>query len=539
MKTENAMRVMIKTGFCLVVFFVRLWATEPLPADSPEYYFRFKLSDRAELAKLTRVISIDNVRDQIVYAYANRSEFAEFEKLGYACEVLPHPGTLYHPVMAKSVSEVQDWDRYPTYEAYVAIMNQFAQDFPALCRMEPIGFTVQGRELLAVKLSDNVANNEAEPEVFYTATMHGDETAGWMLMLRLIDSLLSGYAESPRIRNLLDNAEIWINPLANPDGTYRNGNSTVFGATRYNANGADLNRNFPDPEKGAHPDGRVWQAETMAMMDFATQHHLVLSANFHGGAEVVNYPWDTWARPHPDDQWFQTIARRYADIVHLNSAPGYMDDLNNGITNGYAWYEVKGCRQDWMVFERGSRETTIELSAVKLIPETQINLYWQYNRDALLGYLENVFSGIHGTVMDNLGRPLPAKITLVGHDTEMDRSWISTDTTNGDFYRFCAPGNYTVVAQVGNLPALLYENVTVADNLRTTLEVRFSQLALGDVNNDGQLDVRDAVVLTAFSSQKLVPDPQQKINADWNFDGEIDYQDVRNLIEYILGNTRK
>ena len=231
------MRVMIKTGFCLVVFFVRLWATEPLPADSPEYYFRFKLSDRAELAKLTRVISIDNVRDQIVYAYANHSEFAEFEKLGYAYEVLPHPGTLYHPVMAKSVSEVQNWDRYPIYEAYVAIMNQFAQDFPALCRMEPIGFTVQGRELLAVKLSDNVANNEAEPEVFYTATMHGDETAGWMLMLRLIDSLLIGYAESPRIRNLLDNAEIWITPLANPDGTYRSGNSTVFGATRYNATG--------------------------------------------------------------------------------------------------------------------------------------------------------------------------------------------------------------------------------------------------------------------------------------------------------------
>jgi len=67
-------------------------------------------------------------------------------------------------------------------------------------------------------------------------------------MLRLIDSLLTSYGSNPRITYVIDNAEIWINPNANPDGTYHGGNGTVYGATRYNVNGYDLNRNFPDPE---------------------------------------------------------------------------------------------------------------------------------------------------------------------------------------------------------------------------------------------------------------------------------------------------
>ena len=99
------------------------------------------------------------------------------------------------------------------------------------------------------------------------------------------------------LKNILDNCEIWINPLANPDGTYRSGNSTVNGAVRYNANFVDINRNFPDPADGPHPDGEVWQPETMIMMNVASANCFSASANFHGGEEVANYPWDTWSSP--------------------------------------------------------------------------------------------------------------------------------------------------------------------------------------------------------------------------------------------------
>ena len=77
--------------------------------------------------------------------------------------------------------------------------------------------------------------------------MHGDETAGFILMLRLADYLLKNYNSDTRVKTLSDNLEIWINPLANPDGTYRDGNF-IISPVRNNANGYDLNRNFPDPD---------------------------------------------------------------------------------------------------------------------------------------------------------------------------------------------------------------------------------------------------------------------------------------------------
>ena len=145
----------------------------------------------------------------------------------------------------------------------------------------------------------------------------------------------------------MDNLEIWINPLANPDGTYKTGNTISF-PTRFNANGVDLNRNFPDPET----PGTLLQKETIDMMKFMREHKFVISANFHAGAEVVNYPWDRWeSKYHADDSWFNAISRAYADTVHIYSGPVYMNDLDNGVTSGTDWYVVYGGRQDFVTWE--------------------------------------------------------------------------------------------------------------------------------------------------------------------------------------------
>ncbi|RKX24435.1 MAG: hypothetical protein DRP47_11375, partial [Candidatus Zixiibacteriota bacterium] len=326
-------------------------------AMATEYYFKFKIDSRDELQKLTRVISIDNVRDGEVWAYANDSEMAEFEQLGYDWTELPHPGTLYKPKCSSNLKAIQSWDVYPTYSGYVAMMYQFETDYPNLCQIVDIGSSVNGRALLYARISDNVDIEEDEPEVMYTATMHADETTGYALMLRMIDSLLSAYGTDPEITDMVDNMEIWINPLANPDGCYDGGDPDVISnPTRYNANGVDLNRNYPDPEDGQHPDGHSWQPETVVMMDFAVAHSMAISTNYHGGAEVVNYPWDTWVKRHADDSWYIDISRAYADSVHNHSPSTYMDDLNNGITNGYDWYTIAGGRQDYMNYWHGCRE---------------------------------------------------------------------------------------------------------------------------------------------------------------------------------------
>lgn len=441
--------------------------------EDGEVYFQFDIKSKSELATLTKIISIDNVIGNQVFAYANAKELAAFKKLNYDHTILQHPGTLYIPEMAKSISKAKEWDTYPTYDVYVSMMYEFAETYPNLCRIEDIGSTVNGRELLFAVISDNVNQEENEPEFMYTSTMHGDETVGYILMLRLINYLLENYGSDSEITDMLDNIEIWINPNANPDGTYYGGNNSVFGARRYNGNYVDLNRNFPDPEDGEHPDGNSHQPETIAMMDLAEAHNFVHSANIHSGAEVLNYPWDTWSDLHADDLWYQDICHAYADMVHDNSS-GYMTGFDDGVTNGYAWYSIDGGRQDYMNYFQRCREVTFELSDTKLLPESQLDAHWGYNKQALLNYIKNVQYGIRGIVTDNHGNPLEAQITMIGHD--FDNSEVMSDSDNGDYYRMCKAGSYSLLVESVGFMAQTIENVSVYDGQVTIVDVELEAL---------------------------------------------------------------
>ncbi|HDP74499.1 MAG TPA: T9SS type A sorting domain-containing protein [Bacteroidales bacterium] len=446
-------------------------------SQNVEYYFKFIEPNRNKINTIvTQTISIDNVKGDTVYAYANQQEFDALLKLGYEVEILPHPSELNAKavVMATTVAGMATWDRYPTYEVYRAMMKKFEADYPTLCKLDSIGTTVQGRKLYVLKISDNVESDEPKPEVFYTSTMHGDETAGFILLLRLADYLLSNYNTLPQVKELVDNLQIYINPNANPDGTYYGSNSTVVYARRYNANSVDLNRNFPDPRAGQHPDNNQWQPETQAMMDFAAQHNFVLSANFHGGAEVVNYPWDTWTSSqvkHPDNDWYIGISRAYVDTVHKYSPSTYMSGFNNGITNGGDWYVITGGRQDYMNYFHRCREVTIEVSNTKLLGSELLPTLWDYNRASLINYLKNALYGFGGTVKNTSNEPLHAEIVVCNHDRF--NSSVKTNPANGQFFRMIEPGTYRVAALAnGYKPSI--KSVTIAANefvpLNFTLE---------------------------------------------------------------------
>jgi hypothetical protein len=466
-------------------------------AAGSEYYITFRIDDRAELGKLTKIVSIDNVSDLTVVAYANDDQLYDLAAMGYTYEKLPHPGTLIQPRMATDKVDIKAWDSYPTYSGYIDMMNQFALDYPDLCEIHNIGSSVEGRALLFARISDNIGIEEDEPEVMFTATMHGDETAGYVLMLRLIDSLLTGYGTDSLITRLVDSCEIWINPLANPDGTYNGGNNSVYSATRYNANGADLNRNFPDPEDGDHPDGYSWQPETVAMMNIANDESFVISMNFHGGAEVINYPWDTWPQLHADDNWYYDISRNYADSAQYYSPSGYLTDLDNGITNGYAWYTTNGCRQDYMNYWHGCREVTGEISGTKLLSASQLPAHWTYNRVSFLNWFENALYGIRGVVTDDVtGDPVFATVTLVGHD--MDSSRVFTDPDVGDYHRMVESGYYDVEFKAPGYYLKTVKGVPVSDFTGTRVDVTLTPLpnepVLSYAGNDaGSLNPGDDV----------------------------------------------
>ncbi|HWR83710.1 MAG TPA: M14 family zinc carboxypeptidase [Candidatus Deferrimicrobium sp.] len=459
-----------------VTIFLTLIVSLPLQVQAAEYYITLAIDSREELGRLTRVVSIDNVQDRMVHAYANDDQLAALTGLGYRYTLLPHPSTLTSPRMSGEKDALRQWDSYPTYEAYVAMMYQFAANYPDLCRVVSIGYSVQGREILLAQISDNVAVEEPEPEVLYTSSMHGDETAGYILMLRLIDSLLSSYGVDPRVTSMVNDLEIWINPLANPDGTYRSGNHTVSGATRFNFNGVDLNRNFPDPEEGPHPDGRSWQPETIAMMNFADSHNFVIAANFHGGTEVVNYPWDTWPRRHADDVWYQQVSHAYTDSVQAHSPSGYMDGYDDGTTNGWDWYTISGGRQDFMNYWYGCREVTIELSDIKLLSASLLPAHWEYNRVSFLDWLDNARYGIAGIVRDAVtGLPVAATVTVLYHDT--DGAQVYTDPAVGDYHRMLQSGIYDLRFTADGYASGKVSSVVAVDGAATPVNVALVPLS--------------------------------------------------------------
>jgi murein tripeptide amidase MpaA len=392
------------------------------------------LSDSRNMDYLSTRVSILNVRNKIIEISLSPLTVEWFisQKYNYA---IREKEDLKGIVSAASITKAFEWSTYPTYTQYDSIMQSFAVDYPSLCHLDTIGTSIKGKLVLALKISDDPSDDEAEPEVFYTSSMHGDETGGFILMLRFADFLLKNYSNNARVKELVDNLEIWINPLANPDGTYNSGDA-ISAPVRDNTNGVDLNRNFPDPTLS----NVVFEKETIDMIRFMRSHRFVLSANFHSGSEVVNYPWDRWlTKLHADDEWFNDISRAYADTVHNYSGPGYMQDMDNGVTRGAVWYIIHGGRQDYITQELHGREVTIEIDNQYVTPAAQLAELWEYNWRSLVGYLENALYGVHGVVLDSESAvPVAAEVFIKDHD--IDSSEVYADSLTGTFVRLLAPG---------------------------------------------------------------------------------------------------
>lgn len=453
------------------------------------YHFWFIEPNKSVInTTLTRAISIDNVKVDTVFAYANSEQMIAFEKFGYKHTIIPRANISTKSLtMATTVAQMATWDKYPTYSVYRDLMKKFEQNYPALCKLDSVGTTLGGHNIYVAKLSKNVTINEPEVEAFYTSTMHGDETTGFISMLRLVDSLLAGYYTSTRIANLLDNMAIFINPNANPDGTYRPDDNNVYNSRRINNDGFDLNRNYPDPRLGFFT---TIQPETQIMMDFASSRHFTISANFHDGVELVNYPWDSWTssqKLHPDNNWYIHFSRQYADSVQKNSPAGYFIDENNGITNGGDWYVVAGGRQDYMNWWQHCREVTIELSSNvnDPTPSEDFPKYWTYNKESFLGYLESGLQGFKGVITNTNGQPVKAKVFITGHDA--DSSYVYSSSSTGFYARPIEPGTWNVTySAYGYFPQT--KSITVSDwKSRVTqdiiLEVDPSSVRPTDVDN--------------------------------------------------------
>ncbi|MDL2261951.1 T9SS type A sorting domain-containing protein [Bacteroidales bacterium OttesenSCG-928-I21] len=403
-----------------------------------EIIFRF-YAEKSELKNFSEIVSIDSYDGKMLTAYSNSKEFEKFLETGKEFEILDEKSNFLKSLnVATTINEMQNWDKYPSYEVYIEMMKNFANNNPSICRLDTIGFSVQNRLLLAVKISDNVADEEIEPEFFYSGQIHGDELVCGFLLLRLIDYLLGEYGINEQVTKLVDNLQIYINPLANPDGMYLFGNSDVELSTRYNANSVDLNRNFPRIDNEA----TSIQPEIAAMIDYAAVRNFVMSSNLHSGAELVNYPFDALSEYPADYSWWELVSREYAtNAQNASQSNNYFTDRENGVSNGFDWYCITGSRQDYMNYFHHCREVTLELSTTKKINSDSLVRFWDYNKKALLDYMQQATYGLRGIITDSItGEPLVARVFIENYDKL--NSYVYSFAQHGDYYRYLFRGDY-------------------------------------------------------------------------------------------------
>jgi carboxypeptidase D len=419
---------------------------------------------------------VDNVRGNVVTIYATQEEVQQLRDAGYAVvevERQPNPAKVL--------------GAYHSYATLTSDLQSYASAHPDICRLSSVGTSYQGRQIHALLITDNPDVQEDEPEFVYISTIHGDEPVGVEMCMYLIDLLLNDYGTDQRITDLVNETEIWIIPLMNPDG--------LEAGTRLNAQGFDLNREFPaypDDFTGTPFDGEALvtagrPTEVAKMMQWRAGKSFVLSANFHGGALVVNYPYDDDRKPNgvnsptPDDDLFQDISRRYSvHNIPMWTNPQFPD----GITNGAAWYVVIGGMQDWCYRFLGCNDVTIELSNTKRPASSALPGLWADNEESMLSYLEAVHVGVRGIVTDSLtGEPLWARVTVVGNAHP-----VFTDPDAGDYHRMLLPGAYTLTFTAPEHADKTIEGIAVGSEAATRLDVELTS----SIDSDGD-GIPDAI----------------------------------------------
>jgi len=384
-----------------------------------ESYFVFD-SNGAQLRKLKKW-------ENLTFDHLSKKGFEVYGAIGLGKKLvrngIPHMSIDSIDFMSRSAQG------YPSFEEIEAKLKELHEKFPKITQLFSIGKSNQGRDLWVMKLSDDPEKDELEPEVKLISSMHGNEITGRELMIRLLEDLLNLYESDPGIQELINNTEIFIMPSMNPDG------SNI--PQRGNGRNIDLNRNFPDFSTEDHQnslEGR--EIETQSVMKFQEARQFSLSANFHGGAECVNYMWDTIAELHPFNDLIVDIATDYANGVdYLKNSSEFL----GGITNGYAWYEVNGGMQDWSYNWYGDVQYTIELSDVKWPNYSEIPGYYDANRSALISFLRRVHQGA-GFQLANSG--LSGSVRIESLNQKQAKDLGSFRFRNSEFFKVLSPGQY-------------------------------------------------------------------------------------------------
>lgn len=278
---------------------------------------------------------------------------------------------------------------------------------PGIARLYDIGDSLEGRNIYALKISDNASFDENEAEVLFIGCHHAREWISVEVPFFIARHLLENYNQDPRIKEIVDRAQIWIVPLLNPDGLeysiyfYRywrknrrdNGNGSF---------GVDLNRNYSymwgldDEGSSPNPFSAVYRGnapfsepETQAIRDLFFQRNFQALLSYHSYSQVILYPWGYTEEPSAKDELLGGLAEKMSALIEAVNGRVYAFGHA-----GKQLYLTNGDTTDWALGVYGIPAFTIELPPVDEIyggffnAEEEIPLIFQENLPAALYLVE-------------------------------------------------------------------------------------------------------------------------------------------------------
>lgn len=258
-----------------------------------------------------------------------------------------------------------------------------------------LGTTVGGRIIKAIKISDNASTDEAsEPDCYFQGLQHAREAIGGSSMIFFMLYLLENYPTDTRIRDLVNNREIYIVICMNPDGWNYNltssGLSNTAGGTwrknrkpntsPYTGTGVDLNRNWstgwgncPTIPSSCGSDvgtddtfigpSAFSENETQAVRNFIKSKRIVIANDQHSFGPYFSLPFGRPAlhtAPYGGDANLEDDQMSTDEANWFVAIPALMGKYN-GMRAGNSFqalgYEVAGGIKDWMF--RGEIGTSI------------------------------------------------------------------------------------------------------------------------------------------------------------------------------------
>jgi hypothetical protein len=334
---------------CALVFISAL----PAAGQAPTGNYRVTLpaqgrTERSELAN--RGIAIDAIGADTVTTVVDAAGLARLQGQGL------------RPLAVAPLDFPPADSAYHTYAEMREAVEQTAAAYPAITRVITAGFSLEGRAILAVKISDLPdADDPTKPAVVFMALHHAREHLTVEMALSVIRLFTEGYGVDPELTNLVNTREIWVLPNVNPDGGEYDVATGEYQYWRKNRRlngdgsiGVDLNRNYGYRWGGAGSSG--WpgdetyrgpaafsEPETQVVRDFVQAHPDITAAiTFHSYAELILYPYGYTYTDQPPDmnaddlRAFRTLAGRMA------ASNGYTPQQASDL------YTTSGDTVDWL-----------------------------------------------------------------------------------------------------------------------------------------------------------------------------------------------